>query len=107
MPLNVISGHLNLTDPAGGGDPTSTVGEEELTVNFPDVLDYQLLLGFHPKVLAELAAVVNQIGGQQNEGGEMALLHHPVGLLQVGFDRLVRQEGEIHAGELKYQEIAV
>ena len=71
------------------------------------VLEDRLLLGFHPEDLAELAAPAEEVGGQQDGGGETALLGHPVGLHQVGLDLLVLQEVESHAGELKYQEIFI
>ena len=72
-------------------------------MNFPDVLEDQILLGFQPEVLTEFAAPAEEVGGQQDGGGEMARLSHLVGLLQVGLDLLVRQEANSEAGELKYQ----
>ena len=72
-------------------------------MNVTDVLEDQLLLGFQPAVLAELAAPAEEVGGQQDGGGETGLLGHPVGLQQVGLDLLVLQEGEGAARELKYQ----
>ena len=62
-------------------------------MNLPDVTDHQLPPGFHLEVLAELAAPAEEIGGQQDGGGEAGLFGHTVGLLQVGLDLLVAQEG--------------
>ena len=72
-------------------------------MNLADVLENHLLPGFEPAVLAELAAPAEEIGGQMDGGGEEGLLGHPVGLLQVGLDLLVLEEGERGARELKYQ----
>ena len=96
---------LNLTDPASGEPPSPTGGEVEPTVSLLDVSEHQLLAGFQPEVLAELAAPAEEVGGQQDGGGQAALLRHPVGLHQVGLDGLVPQEVQAQAGELKYQEI--
>ena len=105
MEPEVLASPFKLTDAADSRGPTIAVGEEERTVNLVDVLEHQLLLGFQPEVPAELAAPAEEVGGQQDGGGETGLLGHPVGLLQVGLDLLVRQEGESHARKLKYQEI--
>ena len=104
MDPEVIFSPLDLTD-AAGGCPTTAAGEVELTMNLPDVTEYQLFLGFHTEVLTELAAPAEEVGGQQDGGGETGLLGHFVGLHQVGLDRLVREEGESDASELKYQDI--
>ena len=74
-------------------------------MNLTDVLKDQLFPGFQSAVLTELAAPAEKVGGQEDGGGETGLLGHPVGLLEVRLDPLVREEGESHAGELKYQEI--
>ena len=71
-------------------------------MNLPDVLEHQLLPGFQSEVWAELAAPAEEVGGQQDGGGQTAVLGQLVGLLQVGLDLLVRQEGERQAGGLKY-----
>ena len=92
---------LNLTDPASGEPPSPTGGEVEPTVSLLDVPDHQLLAGFQPEVAADLTAPVEEVGGQQDGGGEAVLLRHPVGLQQVGLDGLVGQEGLSQAGELK------
>ena len=97
-----------MTDPADCRPPPTTGttgGEEEPAVNLLNVLEHQLLAGFQPEVPADLAAPGEEVGGQQDGGGEAALLSHPVGLHQVGLDGLVGQEGDSQAGELKYQEI--
>ena len=60
---------------------------------------------FHPEVLAELAAPVEEVRGQDDGAGEIGLLGHPVGLQYVGPDRLVRQEGKSQTRELKFQEL--
>ena len=62
-------------------------------MNLADVLKDHLLLRLQPAVLAELATPAEEIGGQQDGGGETGLLGHTVGLLQVGLDLLVAQEG--------------
>ena len=105
MEPHVICCPLNLADPARGEPPSPTSGKVEPTVSLPDVPEHQLLAGFQPEVLAELAAPAEEVGGQQDGGGEAALLRHPVGLHQVGLDGLVPQEVLAQAGELKYQEI--
>ena len=74
-------------------------------MNPPDVLEHQLLGGFQPEVPAELAAPAEEVGGQQDGGGEAALLRHPVGLQQVCLDAPIGQEGHSQPGELKYQKI--
>ena len=105
---DLLSSPLHITDPADCRPPTTTGitgGEEEPAVNLPDVLEHQLLAGFQPEVPAELTAPAEEVGGQQDGGGEAALLRHPVGLQQVGLDALVSQEGQSQAGELKYPEI--
>ena len=77
-----ISGplHLCLTDPARGKAEAINAGEEEPAVNLADVLDHQLLLGFHLKLWTELAAPAEQVSGQEDGGGNVGLLSHPVGL---------------------------
>ena len=72
-------------------------------MNLSDVLEYQLLIGFHHEVLAKLTAPAKEVGGQEDGRGQMA--GYPVGLLHVGLDLLVLQEVESQAGELKYQSI--
>ena len=104
--LSVSPLHIHLTDPARGCAPTTTVDEEEMTVNLTDVLEYQLLPpGFRIEVRTELTSPVEKVGGQEDGGGETGLLGHTVGLLQVGLNLLHRQEVPRHTGELKYQEI--
>ena len=73
-------------------------------VNLPDVTDHQLPPGFHLEVLAELAAPAEEVGGQQDGGGETGVLGHFVDLHQVGLGLLVRQEGNSQTGELKYND---
>ena len=104
-PVSFSPLHVNLADPAHGRAPTFTVDEEEMTVSLTDVLENQLLPGFHIEVRAELTSPVEKIGGQEDEGGERGLLGHTVDLLQVGLDLLVGQEVPGHTGELKYQDI--
>ena len=101
MEPEVFSSPLHLTDTAGGRGPTTAVGEEEPTVNLSDMLEHQLLLGFHPEVPTELTAPADKIGGQEDGGWETRLLGQLVNLLQVGLHHLVRQEGQSHSRELK------
>ena len=101
---DLLSSPLHITDPADCRPPTTTGitgGEEEPAVNLPDVLEHQLLAGFQPEVPADLTAPGEEVGGQQDGGGEAALLRHPVGLQQVGLDGLVGQEGLSQARKLK------
>ena len=76
-----------------------------MAVSLSDVPDHQLLLGLHPEVPAELTVPAQEVGGQQDGGGEAALSRHSVDLLQVSFGRLVPQEEDSQSKELKYQEI--
>ena len=69
--------------------------------------EHLLLLGFHPAVLAELAAPAKEVGWQEDWGEETGLLYHLVSLLQVSLHHRVCEAGESQTWKLKHQDITL